>query len=108
MKFSKNSGGFKFDLYQGQYMIDVKKSRIIKEEELGVGEFQWNESYAVFNISQDEEYLILGHHYNKQINDVLIIRIGSLSDFFYFSPIKMEAVLHLNDLLKINGVHMNR
>jgi hypothetical protein len=101
MEFNSISGGeFKFDLYQGQYMIDVKKSRIIKEEELGVRKFTRNEDYyAVFNISQDEEYLMLGYHNKNKIIDVLIIRIGSLSDFFYFSPIKMEAVLHLNDLL---------
>jgi len=27
----KGIGGFKFNLYQGQYMTDVKKRRIIKE-----------------------------------------------------------------------------
>ena len=34
--FQKDSGGFKFDLYQGQYLADVKKRRIISEEEIGV------------------------------------------------------------------------
>jgi hypothetical protein len=63
MEFNESSGGFKFDLYQGQYMIDVKKSRIIKEEDLGVRKFKSNDDYyAVFNISQDEEYLMLGYH----------------------------------------------
>ena len=60
MEFDED--GFKFVLYQGQYMIDVKKSRIIKEEELGVRKFRSNEDYAVFNISQDEEYLMLGYY----------------------------------------------
>ena len=44
------------------------------------------------------------------MNDVLIIRIGSLSEFFSGSAIKLEAVLHLIelDIHFIMGVHMSR
>jgi hypothetical protein len=44
------------------------------------------------------------------VNDVLIIRIGSLSNFFSGSPIKLEAVLHLIelDIHFIMGVHMSK
>jgi hypothetical protein len=93
MEYNVRPDGVKFKLYQGQYLIDVKKSRIIKDEELGLQDY----NVTFFNISQDEEYLILGcEDFNK--NEVFIIRIGSLSDFFYFSPIKLEAVLHLKDM----------
>jgi hypothetical protein len=68
-------------------MIDVKKSRIIKEEELGSPKYN-NVCKVVFNISQDEEYLILGCQ-DESRNDVYIIKIGSLSDFFYYSPINL-------------------
>lgn len=44
------------------------------------------------------------------MTDILIVRIGSLSNFFSGSPIKLEAVLHLIELEfnQIIGVHINR
>jgi hypothetical protein len=41
-------------------MIDVKKRRIIKEEELGLRKYTAGD-LACFNFSQDEEYLILAY-----------------------------------------------
>ena len=44
-------------------------------------------------------------------NDVLIIRIGSLSEFFSGSPIHVKAVLELDELIinsDIIKVHMSR
>jgi hypothetical protein len=89
-------------------MTDVKKSRIISEKEIGLRKHLPTDNAYIY-FSQDEEYLILGYHRPK-VNDVLIIRIGSLSEFFSGSPIKLEAVFHLLELedSSIIGVHMSR
>jgi hypothetical protein len=41
-------------------MTDVKKRRIIKEEELGLRKYTVDD-LAYINFSQDEEFLILGY-----------------------------------------------
>jgi hypothetical protein len=49
-------------------MTDIKKRRIIKEEELIVPEYTKGECTlidACINFSQDEEYLILGYNETK-------------------------------------------
>jgi hypothetical protein len=97
-------------------MTDVKKRRIISVEELGVPRWEYKCKIASICFSQDEEYLIicllsnavmdrsnmvleniLGHSVNL-MNDVLIIQIGSLSDFFSGSPINVKAVLQLKNM----------
>ena len=47
---------------------------------------------------------------DHEVNDIYIIQIGSLSEFFSGKPIKVETVLHLVELdfRLIMGVHMNR
>jgi hypothetical protein len=91
-------------------MTDVKKSRTILAEELP--EYRGDKYDASIYFSQDEEYLIIGSSNTKKlINDIFIIRIGSLSEFFSGSPIDVKAVLQLNNLnikTKIIGVHMSR
>ena len=42
-------------------MTDVKKRRIIKEDELGVQKYTSRDD-ACFSFSQNEEYLILGYN----------------------------------------------
>ena len=93
-------------------MIDVKKKRVIKEEEIGVSKCSTRDM-AYFGFSQDEEYLILGYMQmtkDHEVIDVYIVRIGSFSEFFTGKPFKVEAVLHLVELdfKMIMGVHMNR
>jgi hypothetical protein len=53
-----DSGELKFDLYQGKYLANVRKNRVIKMEELGLRKLTEN---VYINFSQDEEYLILGN-----------------------------------------------
>jgi hypothetical protein len=92
-------------------MADVKKRRIIEVEELGVPRWEDCCSIASIYFSQDEEYLIvclsnavmdesnMVKSYVKDLmNDVLIIQIGSLFDFFSGSPINVKAVLQLKNL----------
>jgi hypothetical protein len=92
-------------------MTDVKNRRIILVEELGL--FRWKNACSIASIcfSQDEEYLIIClsnaemdesnivYSFVKELmNDVLIIQIGSLSDFFSDSPINVKAVLKLKKM----------
>jgi hypothetical protein len=92
-------------------MTDVKKRRIISVEELGMPRWENCCSIASICFSQDEEYLIIclsNAVFNENnmvyifvkelINDVLIIQIGSLSDFFSGSPVNVKAVLQLKKL----------
>jgi hypothetical protein len=72
-------------------MTDVKKRRTFSENELP--EYKGDPYYTRFYFSQDEEYLIMAIS-----NEVLIIRIGSLSEFFSGSPIDVKAVLQLKKL----------
>ena len=87
-------------------------------KELGVP--RWEDCYSIASIcfSQDEEYLIIClsnavmdesnmvlKHIKKNlwyvtelINDVLIIQIGSLSNFFSGSPINVKSVLQLKNM----------
>ena len=93
-------------------MTDVNKKRIIREDEVGVRKCEVGDM-SYFSFSQDEEYLLLGYMSSpkdNEVNDVIIIRIGSFSDFFAGKPIKVEGVLHLIqlDMKFIMGVHMNR
>ena len=92
-------------------MTDIKKRRIISVEELGVPTWKYSCSIARICFSQDEEYLIIClsnaemdesnivYSFVKELmNDVLIIQIGSLSDFFSGSPINVKAVLQLKNM----------
>ena len=98
-------------------MTDIKKRRTISLEELGVKRWKNCCSIASICFSQDEEYLIIclsnaemternmvlksfkkSRNVKELINDVLIIQIGSLSDFFSGSPINVNAVLQLKKM----------
>ena len=88
---------------------------------------QYNSSGGSIYFSQDEEYLVMGlsnakfQRFKKNcliedmkvedlINVILIIQIGSLSEFFSGSPINVKAVLQLKmlDIIYITGLHMSR
>jgi len=111
--FSDATKGFEFNLYQGSYIIDVKKKRTIKEEEIGVSKYT-TKNLSYFTFSQDEKYLLIGYlsENGKKniINDLYIINIGSFADFFSGKSFKIEAVLHLNDFdfVYMMGLHINR
>ena len=77
---------------------------------------RWEDCCSIASIyfSQDEEYLIICLSNAEMdasnmivdyfrgpfdmMNDVLIIKIGSLSDFFSGSPINLKAVLQLKNM----------
>ena len=92
-------------------MTNVKKRRIFSLKELGVPSWKDYCSIARICFSQDEEYLIIclsnavidknNMVYTSRedfMNDILIIQIGSLSDFFSGSPINVKAVLQLKNI----------